>query len=317
LPIFCPHAARAQQAERVRRIGVLNGLAETDPEGQARVASFQKGLQDLGWKDGGNVQIEYRWAGGDPARLRAYAAELVGLKPNVILAAAASALRPLQRETLTIPIVFAQVTDPVALGFVASLARPGGNITGFATSEHGLAGKWMELLKQIAPGVTRVCAIYQPGTPQTAGLLREIGAAARSFDVELSTVAVRDATEIKRAVGVFARQPNSGLIIPPSPLIATHRDMIIELAERQRLPVVYPYRYFVTRGGLTSYGPDNHDLYQRAASYVDRILKGEKPSDLPVQLPTKYELVLNLKTAKALGLAVPATVLLRADEVIE
>jgi putative ABC transport system substrate-binding protein len=301
----------------MRRVGVLNGLAETDPEGQARVAAFKKGLQQLGWKDGDNIRIEYRWAGGDPARLRAYAAELVRTRPDVILAAAASALAPLRQESRTVPIVFAQVTDPVALGFVVSLARPGGNITGFATSEHGLAVKWFELLKELAPSVTRVSAIYQPGRPQTAGLVREIEAAARSFNIDMSNAVVRDYPEIERAIAAFAREPNGGLVLPPSPLIATHRDKIVRLVAQPRLPVVYPYRYFVAGGGLASYGPDNHDLYRRAASYVDRILKGEHPGDLPVQLPTKYALIINLKTAKALGLTVPLALQASADEVIE
>jgi putative ABC transport system substrate-binding protein len=312
-----PLVAGAQQPGRTRLIGVLSGLAEGDSEGQARIAEFQNGLQRLGWKDGGNVRIEYRWAGGDTARLRGYAAELVGLKPDVILAAAGSALAPLRRNTSTIPIVFAQVADPLGAGIVASLARPGGNVTGFATAEYGLAVKWLELLKQIAPSITRVAVIHQPGLPQTAGLLQEIEAGALALDVELSTVAVRNYGEAEQGIATFARKPNGGLIIPPSPLIATHRDRIIAFASQQRLPVVYPYRFFVTSGGLASYGIDNHDLYRRAASYVDRILKGERPGDLPVQLPTKYELVINLKAAKALGLEVPIALLSRADELVD
>ncbi len=315
--LICPLRAYSQKQDRRRIIGVLNGLSENDSEGRARVAAFQKGLNDLGLKDGSNIQIEYRWAGGDPNRLRASAAELVGQKPDVLLAAAASALVALRRETSTIPIVFAQVSDPVATGFVASLARPGGNITGFATSEYGLASKWLELLKLLAPSITRVAAVYQPGAPQTAGLLREIEAVARSFDVSFSSVAVRNANEIENTITALAREPNSGLVIPPSPLIATYRDLLIGAVSRSSLPAVFPYRYFVIRGGLASYGPDNHDLYRRAASYVDRVLRGEKPSELPIQLPTKYELVINLKVAKALGLPVPLALQASADEIIE
>jgi putative ABC transport system substrate-binding protein len=312
-----PVAGRAQRPGRPQLIGALSGLSEHDPEGQARIAAFRNGLRDLGWTEGGNVRIEYRWGNGDMARLRAHAAELVSLRPDVILAAAASALGPLRRETRDVPLVFAQVTDPVALGLVASLAHPGGNITGFATSDQGLAAKWLELLKQLAPGVGFAAVIYQPGAPQTTTLLHEIQASARSFHVELATVAVRDEAEIKTAIARFAGRANGSLVIPPSPLIATHRDTIVRLASHHRLPAVYPYRYFVTRGGLISYGPDNHDLYRRAASYVDRILKGEKPGDLPIQFPIKYELVLNLKTAKALGLEVPDRLLAVANEVIE
>ncbi|MEX2034754.1 MAG: ABC transporter substrate-binding protein [Xanthobacteraceae bacterium] len=313
---FSHVAVRAQQT-RMRRIGMLSALSEHDPEGQARLTAFQQGLQQLGWKIGENVRIDHRWAGGSADRLRVLAAELVRSKPDVILAAATSALAPLRRETRTIPLVFAQVSDPVALGFVASLARPGGNITGFATSEHGLAVKWLELLKQIAPSIARVGVIYQPALPQTAGYLHEIEAGAPSLKVQVSTAAVRDRTEIERAIATFAREPNCGLIMPPGPVLATHRDAIIGLAAQRRLPAVYPYRFFVTSGGLASYGIDNHDLYRRAAGYVDRILRGENPAELPVQHPTKFELVINLKTAKALGLDPPMALLARTDEVIE
>jgi putative ABC transport system substrate-binding protein len=231
-------------------VGVLSGLSEKDPEGQARIAAFAKGLRELGRIDGGNIRIEYRWAGGDTKRLRAYAAELVGLKPDVLLAAAGSALGPLRHETRNIPIVFAQVSDPVAAGIVASLARPGGNITGFATTEYGLAAKWVELLKQIAPQVARVAVVYQPALPQTSGLLREIEAGARSFGLQVSTAAVGSRTDIESAIAGFAQEPNSGLVLPPSPLIATNRDMIIALLARERMPAVYPYRFFCGRRRL-------------------------------------------------------------------
>jgi putative ABC transport system substrate-binding protein len=301
----------------MRRIGMLSGLAETDPEGRSRLAAFQQGLQQFGWKIGDNVRIDARWAGGKADRLRAYAAELVASRPDVILAAAGSALAPLRQETHTIPIVFAQVADPVAVGYVASLARPGGNITGFATAEHGLAVKWVELLKQIAPSIARVAILYQAALPQTMHYLQEIETGARSFNMNVSTAAVGDRGEIERAIAKFAREPNCGLVLPPAPVIATHRDVVIGLVAQHRLPTVYPYRFFVDGGGLASYGIDNHDLYRRAASYVDRILKGEKPADLPVQQADKYQLVINLKAAKTLGLDPPISLLARTDVVIE
>jgi len=312
-----PLAARAQQAERMRRIGVLMPLAESDPEGRARIAAFQEGLGKLGWTEDREVQIEYRWHAGDPARARAYAAELVGLKPDVIFAATASSLAALQRETRSVPIVFAQVSDPVGGGFVASLARPGGNLTGFAQFEYAICAKWLELLKQIAPKVSRVAIIYDPANPETKEYLPVIEAAARSFGVQISISVVGNDAEIERAIEEFAREPNGGLIPLPGPLMAVRRDLIISLATRHRLPNVYAYRYYPTSGGLASYGTDNIDLYRRAASYVDRILKGEKPGDLPVQQATKFELVINLKTAKALGLDPPISLLARTDEVIE
>jgi putative tryptophan/tyrosine transport system substrate-binding protein len=311
------HAAVRAQQTGARRIGVLSGLTERDAEGQARLAAFQQGLEKTGWKIGDNVRIDYRWAGGSVEHLRAHAAELVASKPDVILAAASSALPPLQRETRTIPIVFAQVADPVALGFVASLARPGGNITGFAAPEHGLAVKWLELLKQIAPGIARVAVVHQPALPQTAEYLREIETGASSLNVQVSTAAVRERGEIEPAIARFAREPKGGLIMLPAPVIGTNRDVIIGLAAQHRLPAVYPFRFFVAAGGLASYGIDNHDLYRRAATYVDRILKGEKPADLPVQQADKFELVINLRTAKALGLDPPMSLLARTDEVIE
>jgi putative ABC transport system substrate-binding protein len=312
-----PLAARAQQGAHMRRIGALMNLAESDPEGQARIAAFREGLGKLGWTEGRELQIEYRWFAGDPERARAYAAELVKLKPDVIFAGATPSVAVLQRETRSVPIVFAQVADPVGAGFVASLARPGGNITGFALYEYTIAAKWLELLKQIAPQVTRVAIIYDPTNPETKGYLPVIEAAAPSFGVEVSISVVGNATEVERAIEQFAREPNGGLIPLPTPLMAVHRDLIISLARRHRLPNVYAYRYYPISGGLASYGVDNIDLYRRAASYVDRILKGEKPSDLPVQQATKFELVINLKTAKALNLDPPISLLARTDEVIE
>jgi putative tryptophan/tyrosine transport system substrate-binding protein len=312
-----PLAARAQQTERMRRIGVLMNLAESDPESQARIAAFREGLGKLGWTDGREVQIEYRWFAGDADRARAYAAELVKLKPDVILAGTTSSVAALQRETRSVPIVFAQVSDPVGAGFVASLAQPGGNITGFALFEYAIGVKWLELLKQIAPQVTRVAIIYDPTNPETREYLPVIEAAAPSFGMQLSIAPVRDAAGIERAIEQFAREPNGGLIPLPSPLIGLRRDLIISLASRHRLPNVYSFRYYPIEGGLASYGADNIDLFRRAASYIDRILKGEKPGDLPVQQATKFELVINLKTAKALGLDPPISLLARTDEVIE
>jgi ABC-type uncharacterized transport system substrate-binding protein len=312
-----PLTARAQQPDRMRRIGVLMVLAESDPEGQAYVAAFQEGLQKLGWTDDRNVRIDTRWGAGEPDRLRAYAAELVGLKPDVIAAGATSALAALQQLTPTIPIVFAQVSDPVHSGFVASLVHPGGNITGFALYEYAMALKWLELLKQIAPRVDRVAVIYDPANIAAAGQLREIETGAPSFGVRLSAFPVRDAGEIERAVEAFAPEPNGGLIVLPNPVTTVHRELIIALAAKHRLPAVYAYRVHVTSGGLASYGVDIRDLYRRAASYVDRILKGEKPADLPVQFATNFVMVINLKTAKALGLDPPISLLARTDEVIE
>jgi putative ABC transport system substrate-binding protein len=312
-----PLAARAQQPERMRRIGVLMHLAADDPEGQARVGAFLQGLQEWGWAVGRNVRIEYRWAAGDAERIRKYAAELVGLGPDVILAAGGAVVAPLLQATSTVPIVFAQTPDPVGAGFVASLARPGGNATGFTIYEYGLSGKWLELLKEIAPGVTRVAVLRDPAITAGTGQLGAIQSVAPSLGVELSPVSVRDAREIERAVTAFARSSNAGLIVTGSALAVIHRDLIIALAARHRLPAVYPVRFFVRSGGLISYGADSIDPYRRAAAYVDRILKGENPADLPVQAPTKLELVINLKTAKALGIEMPASMLARADEVIE
>jgi putative ABC transport system substrate-binding protein len=312
-----PFPVRAQQADSTRRIGVLVSFSRDNPDGQARLAAFAKGLQELGWTDGRNIRIEYRWSGGDAERTRKYAAELVALAPGVILAGNTSTVGALQQASRTVPIVFAGVVDPVAAGFVDSLARPGGNTTGFINFEFGISGKWLELLKEIAPRVTRVAVLRDLALAAGSGLLGAIQAVAPSFGVELSPIGVRDAGEIERAVAAFARGSNGGLIVTGSPLAAVHRDLIVTLAGRHRLPSVYPFRYFVTAGGLISYGPDTIDQSRRAAGYVDRILKGEKPADLPVQTPTKYELVINVKTAKALGLDVPPMLLARADEVIE
>jgi putative tryptophan/tyrosine transport system substrate-binding protein len=310
-----PLAARAQQAERMRRIGALINLAADDPEALGRITAFVQGLQQLGWTDGRNVRIDARWAAGSADNFRKYAAELVALAPDVILAASTQAVAALQQATHTVPIVFVHVIDPVGAGMVASLARPGGNTTGFTVFEYGMSGKWVELLKEIAPGVRRAAVLRDLaiGIAQLAA----IQAVAPSFGVELSAIGVRDADEIESGVVAFALSPNSGLIVTASTLGAIHRKLISTLAARHRLPAVYSFRYFVMAGGLISYGPDSIDPYRRAAGYVDRILKGEKPADLPVQTPTKYELVINLKTAKALGLEIPSPVLARADEVIE
>jgi putative ABC transport system substrate-binding protein len=312
-----PLVARAQQPDRVRHIGMLTALAADDPESQARHAAFLQGLQEWGWTVGRNAQIDHRFGAGDADRIRKYAAELVALAPDVILATGSPVTAALLQATRTVPIVFAQVPDPVANGFVASLAQPGGNATGFTIYEYGISGKWLELLKEIAPRVTRAAVLRDPTIASGIGQLAAIQGVAPAFGVELRPVGVRDAGEIERAVTAFARSSNGGLIVVAAPLSIVHRELIITLAARHRLPAVYPLRFFVTSGGLISYGPDTIEPYRRAAGYVDRILKGEKPGDLPVQAPTKYELVINLKTAKALGLDVPATVLARADEVIE
>jgi putative ABC transport system substrate-binding protein len=312
-----PLAVRAQQGEQVRRIGVLMPLAADDPEAQSRVAAFAQGLQQLGWTIGRNVRIDTRWAAGDAERIRKYAAELAALAPDVILAGGGAVVPSLLQATRTVPIVFTQTPDPVGAGFVNSLARPGGNATGFATYEYGISAKWLELLKEIAPRVTRAAVIRDAAIASGTGQWGALQSVAPSFGVELSPVNMRDADEIERAVAAFARSPNGGVILAGSTLAVVHRDLIVTLAARHKLPAVYSGRFFVTAGGLTSYGPDSIDPHRRAARYVDRILKGEKPADLPVQAPTKYELVINLKTARALGLEVPPTLLARADEVIE
>ena len=312
-----PFAARAQQTERMRRIGVLMGVAADDPEGQARVTVFVQTLQQLGWTDGRNLRIDVRWGAVDADRYRKDAEELVALAPDVILAGSSAALAPLQRATRSLPIVFAGIADPVGGGYVDSLARPGGNVTGFALFEYGIAGKWLELLKQIAPAVTRAAVMRDPTISLGIGQWAVIQAMAPSTGVDLSLVNMRDASEIERDITVFARSPNGGLIVTAGPWGTVHRELIISLAARHKLPAVYFERFFVTGGGLISYGPHMIDQYQRAAGYVDRMLKGEKAADLPVQVPTTYELAINLKTAKALGLTVPPSVLARANEVIE
>jgi ABC-type uncharacterized transport system substrate-binding protein len=311
-----PLVARAQQAERMRRIGVLQVLAENDPEAVARHAVFEQALQAMGWSKNQTVQIDYRWAGGDSNRIRKYAAELLALGPDIVLATASIAVAPLLQATRTVPIVFVQVVDPVGGGFIDSLARPGGNATGFTQFEYSLSGKWLELLKEVAPHVSRVAVVRDPTRGPGIGQFAVIQAVAPSLGVELRPINASDRVEIERAVAVFAGSSNGGLIVT-SGGTAFNRDLIIPLAARYRLPAVYPFRYYVTDGGLISYGPDTLGQFRRAADYIDRILKGEKPADLPVQAPTKYDLVVNLKAAKALGLDIPATVLARADEVIE
>jgi putative ABC transport system substrate-binding protein len=312
-----PLAARAQQPEQMRRIGVLMNAAADDPEDQAEVAAFQQVLQQLGWSDGRNVRFDIRWSENDVDLDRRYAAELVALMPDVVLASGTLSVAAFQHITRTLPMVFVRVSDPVGAGFVDSLARPGGNTTGFMLFEYSSSGKWLELLKQIAPTVTRAAILRDPANPAGIAQFGAIQAAAQSLGVEVSPISVRDAGEIERAVTAFARSANGGLIVTPSAGTSVHQDLIIALAARHRLPAVYAFRSNVTGGGLISYGVDHVDQFRRAATYVDRILKGEKPADLPVQAPTKYELIVNLKTAKALGLAIPPSVLARADEVIE
>jgi ABC-type uncharacterized transport system substrate-binding protein len=312
-----PLAAGAQQGERMRRIGVLLPATADDLRFQTLVGAFLQGLALLGWSIGRNVRIDPRWATPNAAEIRRHAAELAALAPDVILAHGSGAVGALLQATRTVPIVFPIAGDPVGAGFVDSLARPGGNATGFMTTEYSVGGKWLELLKEIAPGMTRAAVLRDPTLGSGTSLFAAIQTAAPSHRVEVNPVNMRDAEEIERAVAAFARSPNGGLIVAGSGLAVLHRDLIIMLAARHKLPAVYFERFFAAVGGLISYGPDQVDQYRRAAGYVDRILKGEKPADLPVQAPTKYELVINLKTAKALGLDMPATVLARADEVIE
>jgi putative tryptophan/tyrosine transport system substrate-binding protein len=311
-----PLAARAQQADRVRRIGALMTQAADDPEGQSRLLALAQGLQESGWTIGRNVRIDTRWGAGDAERYRRYAAELVALAPDVILVNGPAALAQLQQATRSLPIVFTNVTDPVGAGFVVSVARPGGNATGFMLSEYSTSGKSVELLKEIAPRVTRAAILRDPTLTSSVAQFAAIQSAAASLGVELSPIDMRNTGEIERTIAAFARAPNGGLIVTTGGS-STRRGLIVTLAARHRLPAVYPFRYFVADGGLISYGPDPIDQYRRAAGYVDRILKGEKPADLPVQAPTKYDLVINLKTAKALGIELPSTLLARADEVIE
>ncbi|MGA7668249.1 MAG: ABC transporter substrate-binding protein [Pseudolabrys sp.] len=313
-----PLPARAQQSEQMRRIGVLQGGGDTDnPRSQPNITAFLQALQQLGWTDGRNVKIDFRWPAGDADKARKYAGELVALAPDIILAMSAASLTPLLQATRTVPIVFVAVADPVGAGYVDSLSRPGGNATGFMLFDYSLSTKWLELLKQIAPGVTRAAVLRDPAITSGIGQFAVIQYVAPSLGVDVSPIDVRDASAIEPALAAFARSGNGGLIVTGSPLSLIHRELIITLAARHKLPSVYFLRPFVTDGGLISYGPDVADQARRAAGYVDRILKGEKPADLPVQAPTKYELVINLKTAKALGLTIPPSVLARADEVIE
>jgi putative ABC transport system substrate-binding protein len=314
-----PLTARAQQPER-RRLGVLTTFSNSDALAEGWLAAFRKGLDEAGWRDGRNVQIDYRWAAGDANRLQAFAKELVAPQPDVIFAVTTPAVAALLRETRTLPIVFAQVSDPVGSGFVASLARPGGNVTGFTNIniESSIGGKWLELVKQVAPAVRRVAIIYNPATSPFANYyLRPFEAAGPAYEVQASGAAVDSDVDIENALAALAREPGGGFAVLPDTFTGIHREQIVSLAARYRLPAVYPFRWFSEIGGLLSYGIDSDDMFRRAGSYVDRVLKGAKPADLPVQAPTKYELVINLKTAKALGLEIPPTLLARADEVIE
>jgi putative tryptophan/tyrosine transport system substrate-binding protein len=313
-----PLAARGQQSERMRRIGMLQPLAATDPEAQLRVSAFHRRLQELGWTDGHNVRIDYRWTPGDTARMRAQAAELVSLKPDVIVGVSTPVVVALRAETRTIPILFVQVIDPVAAGFVTSLARPGGNLTGITNFEFTMGSKWLETLKETSPQLARVAVLYNPKTAPYAGsLLQSVAAAAPLFAMEPTDSPVQDAAETARAIDAFAQKSNSGLLVLPDASTALHRGLIIARAAQHRLPAVYPFRYFAVSGGLVSYGTDAAEAHRQVASYVDRVLRGTKPGELPVQAPIKCELVINLKTAKALGLTVPLTLQASADEVIE
>jgi ABC-type uncharacterized transport system substrate-binding protein len=312
-----PLAARAQQPDGVRRIGVLMQLAEDDPQSRTEVEAFLQGLQELGWSEGRNLQIDTRWSGGDADRIRKNAAELVALAPEVVLAPGGTVVGALQQASRTVPIVFVNVTDPVGRGYVASLAQPGGNATGFTSFEFEMGGKWLALLKEIAPRMTRAAVLRDPIITAGIGYLAAMQALAPSMGVQVIPMDVRHTSDIERAVAAFAGTPNGGLIVTADPTAIVHRELIIALAARYRLPALYPYRHFVSGGGLVSYGINNLDQFRQAASYVDRILKGANLNDLPVQAPTKFELAINLKTAKALGLTVPQPLLARADEVIE
>jgi putative tryptophan/tyrosine transport system substrate-binding protein len=311
-----PLSAHAQQSER--RVGVLMSTAADEPEGRARFAAFRDALQQLGWTDGRNVRIDIRGPASEPDNYRKYAAELVALRPDVILASSSASIAALQQMTRGVPIVFTNVIDPVGAGYILSLSRPGGNTTGFSSFEYSLSGKWLELLKGIAPNVTRAAILRDPALAAGIGQFAAIQALAPpSFDVELTPIDVRDPSEVERAITAFARERNGGLIVTASSAARTHRELIISLAMQHRLPNVFPFRHYPSNGGLASYGPDAIDEHKRAAVYIDRILKGEKPADLPVQAPNRYLLVINLKTAKTLGLTVPPSLLARADEVIE
>jgi len=312
-----PFAARAQQGQRMRRIAVSMNYAEDDPQSQARRDSLLQGLEELGWTAGRNVQIEYRWGVGDADLNRRNAAELVALGPDVVVTSGAAVTAALLQETRTIPIVFVNVFNPVGAGFVQSMARPAGNATGFTPFEYGMSGRWLELLKQVAPGIRRVAVLHNPIVASRSGQLNAIEALAPSLRVELTAAGARDPNEIERAVTAFARVPNGGLIVVGAPSLAIYHDLIVALAAQHRLPAVYPYRVYVAAGGLLYYGTDLVAQFRQAGAYVDRILKGEKPAELPVQAPSKYELVINLKSAKALGLDMPPPLLARADAVIE
>ena len=312
-----PLAARAQEPDRIRRIGVLNALAEDDAEAQLRTMIFQRRLRELGWIEGRTIQIEYRWSGGNPERISSDALELIAMKPDAVLAITTPAVLALRQATRSLPIVFTNVGDPVDSGFVESLARPGGNVTGIATFVNTMGGKWLELFKEIAPRVTRVTVILNPDNPTSRGVLRTIEAAALSFGIRIGPAGVRSAGEIERAFGAIALEPDVGLLVVPDPITVANRALIIGLAAQHRIPAVYPFRYFVLSGGLISYGTVPEDQYRQAALYIDRILKGANPGELPVQQPTKFELVINLKTAKTMGLTIPESFLVRADEVIE
>jgi putative ABC transport system substrate-binding protein len=311
-----PIMVRAQQSDQLKRIGILMGVAN-DAEGQARLTEFSKGLRELGWTDGQNIRIEVHWAAGDVEKTRTYATEIVRLAPDAILAVTSSALVAMQRATQSIPIVFVQVVEPVKSGLVSSLAHPSGNFTGFTSFEYATAGKWLATVKEIAPSIARVAVIHHPDDPASAGYLLECQILARSLGVQLVPIAARTPDELEREMGEFAREANGGVISLPSAFTAANHEQIVALAALYRLPGVYPFRYYVTAGGLLSYGFDNIELYKRAAAYVDRLLKGAKPNDLPIQQPTKFEMVVNLKTARALGLTIPESFLVRADEVIE
>lgn len=317
LAVIATHPLRSHaQQERMRRVGVLMNLAETDPQAKVQIAAFLGGLQDAGWTPGRNVRIDYRWTEGDADRVKKYGAELVALAPDVILTVGGSHVGPLERITRSVPIVFVQVVDPVGGAFVESLARPGGNATGFTVFEYDISAKWLELLKQIAPGVTRVALLRDPLNPSGTGLFGGVQAVASTLGVEAEPIGLRDAGVIERGVTAFARGPGGGLIVTPSTFSIVYRDLIVKLAARNRLPAIYPFSFFVPDGGLISYGPDVVDQYRRAAGYVDRVLRNEKPADLPVQRSAKFDLMINLQTAKALGLTVPQSLIVRASQII-
>jgi putative ABC transport system substrate-binding protein len=314
-----PLAARAQQSGRTRRIGVLMGIAESDPTGPSFVSAFTQALQNLGWRDGSNIRIEYRWGAGDSDRIRDFARELVELQPDLIVGHTTPVVAALKQQTRTIPIVFIQVSDPVGSGFISGFADPGGNITGFTNLESSMSSKLMELLKEIAPGITRIALLFNPETAPAGGsyFLRPVEAAAPALKVKIIPAPVHNAAEIDTAITALAREPGAGLIVMPDVFVLAHREQILALAEQHRLPAAYAYRLFAASGGLMSYGTDLADLFRRAAPYVDRVLKGANPGELPVQLPIKFELVINLKTAKDLGINIPDKLLALADEVIE